>query len=86
MSSHNKFIEKYPAFWIPKYGDRVKIIKIIKEKDRQISRINEYYIGDIGTVRQYDSGSELLLIKLDNPDSDNVFAVVLKFELEPIYE
>ena len=61
----NKFIKKYPQFWIPKEGDRVQV-KITLDINR--IEVNDpewdYQVGDKGTI--IDIGLYFLIIRFDN--------------------
>jgi hypothetical protein len=79
----NKFIKTYRAFWNPKVGDRVKIIKLLDENKRPIEKWH-YNIGDQGVIHNlvltttygyaYD-------IKFDNNNQDIITAYKEEIEL-----
>jgi hypothetical protein len=50
----NKFLEQYPALWVPKVGDRVEIVQVLDGQRNPV--INwKYKINDTGTIVQTQS-------------------------------
>lgn len=60
----NKFIKKYPQFWVPAVGDRVQV-KIALDGNR--TEVNDshwdYHVGDKGIIM--DIGLHLVYIRFD---------------------
>jgi hypothetical protein len=76
----NKFLEQYPALWVPKVGDRVRIIKLVDN--------GHYQIGDVGVIYGVSGDLNLIAyayyIKFDNHIIDKRYSWVLKNEMELI--
>lgn len=46
----NKFIKKYPQFWIPKEGDRVQVKQLMNDEHKVVDEWAAYKKGDSGTI------------------------------------
>jgi hypothetical protein len=77
----NKFIKKYPQFWDPKVGDKVKIKAILDEKGR-LTYSYLYKIGEIGIIKDISYDPYLIEIVSKPGSKFHLF----KNELEPYYE
>lgn len=60
----NKFIKKYPAFWVPKIGEQVEIVKLLDQFGKPVSCWHKYELGDIGTIVSVDDNLLAINIKL----------------------
>jgi hypothetical protein len=45
----NKFLKKYPQFWVPKVGDTFRIVQVLNLRREPVTDWN-YAIGDEGEI------------------------------------
>jgi hypothetical protein len=51
----NKFLIQYPQLWIPKVGDKVKLISIWPYSNHQVSYFTVNSIWEITRITNYDN-------------------------------
>lgn len=79
-SHANKFLNLYPAFWEPKIGDTVRVIKILDEHGKVNPHVSYgYKIGDYGVIVDHANLNGLLAYRVRFEQSD---WLVFKEELE----
>jgi hypothetical protein len=91
MRKGNKFLERYPALWEPRIGDRVRIISVYDFNNTRIdtssSSFSWYYqIGDVGIIEETESSNSGYILYHILFDRNNKMYVTYRHEIELINE